>query len=173
MFKKIVVALDESDCAQQAFNVALELAKTTPAALGICSVVDPIIIGGTTPPSPAMDLVIRDMEVAARRLVADAVEVALRAGVTASARARNGVAAFEVLRYADDFGADLIVVGTHGRRGFKRFLMGSVAEVILREATIPVLVVRAARSADQKQRAGDTEYGDEPKHRSRQHAATA
>jgi nucleotide-binding universal stress UspA family protein len=144
MFNKIVVALDGSDSAQQAFSLALRLAQAENAELGICSVVDPIVIGGTTPPSPAMDIVIRDMEIEARRLVTDAVERAHRAGVRASGQARSGVAAFEVLRYADRFKADLIVMGTHGRRGIKHLLMGSVAEVVLRESSVPVLVVHAA-----------------------------
>jgi nucleotide-binding universal stress UspA family protein len=142
MFDRIAVALDGSDCAHQAFSVALRVAQAENAELGICSVVDPIVIAGTSPPSPAMDIVIRDMEIEARRLVADAVERAHREGLRASGQARSGVAAFEVLRYADRFKADLIVMGTHGRRGFKHFLMGSVAEVVLRESSVPVLVVR-------------------------------
>ena len=144
MFKKIAVALDGSDAAHQAFNVALRLAQAEHAELGICSVVDPIVIGGTCPPSPAMDVVIRDMEIEARRLVSDGVERADKAGLRASGQARSGVPAFEVLRYADRFGADLIVMGTHGRRGFQHFLMGSVAEVVLRESSVPVLIVRQA-----------------------------
>jgi nucleotide-binding universal stress UspA family protein len=143
MFKKIAVALDGSDAAQEAFNVAVQLAQAEHANLGICTVVDPIVVAGTTPPSPAMDIVIRDMEIEARRRVTDAVERAQLMGVTASGQARNGVPAFEVLGYAERLGADLIVMGTHGRRGFKHFLLGSVAEVVLRESKIPVLVARA------------------------------
>ena len=143
MFSKIAVALDGSEAAQEAFKVALELAQAEHAELGLCSVVDPIVVAGTTPPSPSMDIVIRDMEIEARRLVTHAVEVAHLSGVTATGQARNGVPAFEVLSYAERFGADLIVMGTHGRRGIKHFLLGSVAEVVLRESKIPVLVVRA------------------------------
>jgi nucleotide-binding universal stress UspA family protein len=143
MFKKIAVALDGSDAAQEALNVALQLAQADRAELGICSVVDPIVITGTCPPSPAMDLLIREKEVEARRFVTDAVERADRMGVTASGQTRSGVPAFEFLGYAERFGADLIVMGTHGRRGLKHFLLGSVAEVVLRESKIPVLIVRA------------------------------
>jgi nucleotide-binding universal stress UspA family protein len=90
-----------------------------------------------------MDIIIRDMEIEARRLVTHAIERAHLSGVTASGQSRNGVPAFEVLAYAGRFGADLIVMGTHGRRGVKHFLLGSVAEVVLREAKMPVLVVHA------------------------------
>ena len=159
MFRRISVALDRSDAAQEAFAVALQLAKTERAELGVCSVVDPIVIAGTSLPSPAMDLVIRDMEVEARRLVTEAVERAHQAGIRASGHAGNGLPAFELLRYADAFNADLIVIGTHGRRGFKHFLLGSVAEEILREASIPVLVVRSRMlSAEKQQAARDIEF---------------
>ncbi len=146
MFTKIVVALDGSEAAAKAFSVALGLAQAQKADLGICSVVDPIAITATSPPSPAMDLVVRDMEIAARRLVTDAIERAHREGVTATGQIRTGVPAFELLKYTERLGADLIVMGTHGRRGFSHFLMGSVAEVILRESQVPVLVVRTAAS---------------------------
>jgi nucleotide-binding universal stress UspA family protein len=52
------------------------------------------------------------------------------------------VAAFEILEYAEQFGANAIVMGTHGRGGLRRLFMGSVAETVLREATVPVIVVR-------------------------------
>jgi nucleotide-binding universal stress UspA family protein len=144
MFKKIAVGLDGSEPAPQAFAVALGLAQADGAELGVCSVVDPIAITATAPPSPAMDIVVRDMESTARRLVTDAIEQAERAGVKASGQVRTGVPAFELLNYAARIGADLIVMGTHGRRGFRHFLMGSVAEVVMRESNVPVLVVRAA-----------------------------
>ena len=68
MFKKIAVALDGSRCAEEAFKVALELAHAERAQLAICSVVDPIMIAGSSPlPSPAMEIVIDDMERFAKR----------------------------------------------------------------------------------------------------------
>ena len=149
MFKRIAVALDDSDCAREAFATALELAKTEGSEIGLCSVVDPIVISGSAPPSPEMDLVIRDMELAAQRLVRQGVEQAHAAGIVGSGQARCGVPAFEVLGYAKSFGADLIVVGTHGRRGLPHSLIGSVAEVVLRESNVPVLTVRG-RSATSK-----------------------
>jgi nucleotide-binding universal stress UspA family protein len=142
MFKKIAVALDGSACGEQAFEVALKLAETERAELGICSVVDPIMIVGTAPPSPAMDVVIGDMERWAKQLVASAVGRAHKNGVLASGGIRRGVAAFEILKYAEEFRANAIVMGTHGRGGLKRLLMGSVAETVLREAPVPVIIVR-------------------------------
>lgn len=53
-----------------------------------------------------------------------------------------GRPAHEILRYADDHGADHVVMGSHGRRGLDRLLLGSVAETVLRRSTVPVTVVR-------------------------------
>jgi nucleotide-binding universal stress UspA family protein len=151
MFKRIAVALDDSDCSREAFATAVELAKTEGSEIGLCSVVDPIVISGSAPPSPKMDLVIRDLELAAQRLVRQGVEQAHAAGIVASGQARCGVPAFEILRYVTSFGANLIVVGTHGRRGLPHFLLGSVAEVVLRESSVPVLTVRGRARPRAKQ----------------------
>jgi len=59
----------------------------------------------------------------------------------------EGNPATEILRVADMTNADLIVLGTHGRRGIKRFLMGSVAEYVMERATCPVLTVRTPPEA--------------------------
>jgi nucleotide-binding universal stress UspA family protein len=142
MFKKMAVALDGSHSAEEALEVAFNLARSERAELAICSVIDPIMIAGTAPPSPAMEVVIDDMERFARKLVAGAVERAGRSGITATGETRCGAPAFEILKYAADVGADAIVMGTHGRSGLKHFLMGSVAETLLREAKVPVIVVR-------------------------------
>jgi len=172
MFQRIVVALDSSEPAQEALSIAITLAQTTRGEIGICSVVDPIVVSGTAPPSAGMEIVVRDMETEAHRLIDDAVERAHRAAVRAHGETRCGAPAFELLQYAKRFGADVIVTGTHGRRGLKHLLMGSVAEVILREATVPVLVVRAARSAHDEQRADHAEHGKHAEHRGGRPAAT-
>lgn len=148
MFERIAVALDGSECSMQAFDLALQLAGSVGAEIGVCSVVDPVVVAGSAPPSPAMELVVRDMETSARRLVTEAVERARQAGLVASGQTRSGVPAYEVIKYAEHFHADLIVMGTHGRKGVKHLLMGSVAEMILRESAIPVLVIRGAKTAD-------------------------
>jgi nucleotide-binding universal stress UspA family protein len=59
---------------------------------------------------------------------------------------RTGHIATEVLSAVKEFGSDLIVIPTHGRAGLKRFVLGSVAEHVIRESTVPVLVMRAPAS---------------------------
>ncbi|HVA33449.1 MAG TPA: universal stress protein [Candidatus Baltobacteraceae bacterium] len=148
MFETIVVALDGSQCAVQAFDVALGLAKAEGSRMAIISVVDPILIAGTTPPSPASDLVLADMEKRAQQFVDDAAARARKAGVVAAGEVHLGVPYEEILRCARSHKASAIVIGTHGRGGIKRFFMGSVAESVLRAASCPVIVVREAEPAN-------------------------
>ncbi|MBV8490658.1 MAG: universal stress protein [Candidatus Eremiobacteraeota bacterium] len=142
MFKKIVVPLDGSACAQEAFDVALALARNESSELAICSIVDPIVIVGTMPPSPAADLMLADRETESRHLIEAALQKARAAGIKAEGEMHLGVPFDEILRYAKRQKADAIVMGTHGRTGLRRLFLGSVAESVLRETTCPVIVVR-------------------------------
>jgi len=142
MFKKIAVALDGSQCADEALDVALKLARSESAELAVCSVIDPLVIAGTTPPSPAVDQIIAARETESRHLVEEAVEKAHRAGIEAEGETRMGPPFDEILQFSKRHGVDAIVMGTHGRTGLKRLFLGSVAEYVLRAATCPVIVVR-------------------------------
>ncbi len=66
-----------------------------------------------------------------------------RAGVSIEAKVVQGAPAEEIVRFADAERCDLIVMGTHGRSGLARIALGSVAERVVRAATIPVLTIRA------------------------------
>ena len=147
MFKSVIVPLDGSECAQKAFAVAVDLAKQHGADVAICSIVDPVMVVGSAPPSPAMDVVLTDMQNEARRNVEDAVERARQAGVAARGEVITGLAFERILDFAKRNAADVIVMGTHGRQGLPRFFMGSVAEMVLRKSTCPVLIVREGAEA--------------------------
>jgi nucleotide-binding universal stress UspA family protein len=69
------------------------------------------------------------------------------AGLNAQGRVLTGHAAEQVIRAAEDEHADIIVMGTHGRRGFDRLLFGSVAEKVVKSAACPVLTVRPKETA--------------------------
>ena len=142
MFKKIVVPLDGSTCADEAFDVALKLGKSESAGLAICSIVDPLVIVGTNPPSATADQLLTDRENESRHVVEAAVEKAHLAGVQAQGEMHLGLPYDEILRFAKREGADAIVMGTHGRTGLKRLFLGSVAESVLHGASCPVIVVR-------------------------------
>jgi nucleotide-binding universal stress UspA family protein len=72
-----------------------------------------------------------------------------KGGVRVAGHAVLGDPASEIVRWANDHGCDLIVVGTHGRRGFQRFLLGSVAERVVRTADVPVLTAHLAPKAEE------------------------
>ena len=131
MTREILIATDFSDEAEGALRVAIDQARRFGARLHVLHV-----LAGS------------DVEVI--RLLANATalagpDVAVRVASTPGDPAR------EILRYARDHAIDLIVVGTHGRGGWSRVLLGSVADRVLRGATCPVLAVPAralARAPD-------------------------
>jgi nucleotide-binding universal stress UspA family protein len=150
MFMRIVVAIDGSQTSRHAFAVALDLARTNGAALQAYYVVENAPVYYDVPgwdPSKLRDELVEQGAVlgqdAAAAMKAAGVEGDVRIGESTSA---EDVATL-VLRAAASFSADLLVMGTHGRKGFQRLIAGSVAERCLREATLPVLVIPAAAVA--------------------------
>jgi nucleotide-binding universal stress UspA family protein len=94
--------------------------------------------------APGADLVPALRE-GGKRVLARAKTTAGKAGVPAKALLRemlSGPAAYPIVREAKKLGADLIVLGTHGRRGVRRLVLGSDAEQVVRTASVPVLLVR-------------------------------
>jgi nucleotide-binding universal stress UspA family protein len=101
----------------------------------------PFLAGDVNLPPSYLELQARARRQAEGRLAA-AVARARRAGVRAEGRLADGAPAQEILKWARRKRAGLIVIGTHGRSALGRFVMGSVAERVVRLATIPVLTVR-------------------------------
>ncbi len=137
--RRILHPTDFSDSSQTAFEVATALARDYDAELVACYV-EPwpaaTVIEGV-----ALDLPEGSFDTEVARLDE------LRAddpAVRLTRRARRGEAAAEILKLAAEYPADLIVMGTHGRSGLSRLVIGSVAETVLRQAPCPVLTVRAA-----------------------------
>ena len=150
MFKNILVPVDGSSPSKHAVEVAVMLAKDQQAKLQLIHVVDETVIPGgldgtNLPPDYIEKELARRHEIG--RKVLDRAESALAgtgvdATVSISGRTLSSVAD-TILEQAQRTGADLIVLGTHGRRGLTRVLMGSDAELVMREAKVPVLLVHA------------------------------
>ncbi|WP_233837799.1 universal stress protein [Paraburkholderia sp. ZP32-5] len=144
MYERILVALDGSPSAQRAFAEALELARLTGAVVEACCVVD----RGKWPADGSSGLDPEPVDMTGPEVSAalEGARVLLReTGVRGNVRTIDAYAesASTVLaRLADEIDADLIVMGTHGRQGLQRFLLGSVAESLVRSTDKPVLVVR-------------------------------
>src|SRR5579863_6089833 len=149
MMKRIVVAVDSSSCANRALEFALSLAKAEGSTLSICSVADPSAVYGTIEPMVMVERTLDAIDHDAEHAVNTAFERARSAGIPAERSVLKGDPANEIVAFADRAGADAIVLGTHGRSGLPRLLMGSVAEGVLRAATIPVVTVRADARIDE------------------------
>ena len=143
-FQTIVAALDFSDSAPDALDAALGLAADTPAArVHLLHVVASAAAELWSEDLPPVDL--RAVEQArtasaSAQLAALAVSRALDpSGVTSAIVV--GAAAVEILRYAEAHRADVIVLGSHGHGVVRRFLLGSVADKVVRESPCAVLIV--------------------------------
>ena len=137
MFDTVVVSTDGSESVERAITVALDLARTFDAEVHALYVVD----SSDVEASPEQ---VRDE---LRTALEDAGEDALRAVVDAADRevvtaVREGQPATEICGYVDDFDADMVAMGTRGRHGEHSFLLGSVAEAVVRRCPVPVLTVR-------------------------------
>ncbi|HEX5415118.1 MAG TPA: universal stress protein [Chloroflexota bacterium] len=149
MFQRILVAYDGSEPAKQAVQGAAKLAKDQHAQLRIVSVVD------LTPlyrrPYPGLDLgrIEQTVMQSTQEELVEAAAIAKQAGITPEtviARAGGQRVNDAIIAQAQSWPADLIVMGTHGRGGIERFVLGSVAEGVARGAPVPVLLYRTASS---------------------------
>jgi universal stress protein A len=145
-FKRILVATDFAESAERALEVAVELARTHRAELILLHVymdlpAYPEVTAGQ------VEAIYEEQ----RRWVEDALEQRARrarsAGLLARAVVRTGPPASTIAQTAADENADLVVIGTHGRSGLDRLIVGSVAERVVRLAPCPVLVVKARGTA--------------------------
>ena len=143
-FRRILHPTDFSPASRRAFAKAVHLAKASHAELIITHVqvsVVPIVDD-----SYVSVRAYREMEAAARResrkRLAVLVARAMRAGVRARTLLLEGVAADRIVRAAQSRRADVIVMGTHGRTGLTRLMLGSVAGRVVTRARCPVLTVR-------------------------------
>ncbi|ADG19997.1 UspA domain protein [Paraburkholderia atlantica] len=150
MFHRLLVALDGSDTASRAFDAALTLAAEADAELMPLYVIDVPVIAYDAPgfdPSTIEDAFIEE----GKRIAADAQARMTARGVKGTARTVEAATAGEdvahrIVETAREWHADAIVMGTHGRRGFQRLMLGSVAERVLRRASCPVLMIPAQAS---------------------------
>ena len=144
MYRKILVPTDGSACAMQAVHEAVELAKAIGAEVTFLYALENPLTSGVAAPEalPYSAQLWEDLRAMADEALAAATAVAGEAGVTARAlRVDNRPPVQAILENENDH--DLVIMGTHGRRGFNRWMFGSVAEGALRRAQRPFLLIRA------------------------------
>lgn len=147
-YKRILVPVDGSDTADAGLRQAIALARAQGARLRLVNIVDLSAVLAIPEAGFTIDTVIEDLERNGREVLADATKRAAKAGVkcdTALVEGAGRRVADHIADQAKRWKADAIVMGTHGRRGLSRVLMGSDAELVLRESTSPVMLVHAAK----------------------------
>ena len=147
MYQKILLAIDGSSTSNAALQEAIRLASDQGARLRLVHVLDfaPIdwAIEGYVEISALLDATRRTGE----QILDHATKQVENAGVAVESvllESEGDRIPTVIIEAAKNWPADLIVIGTHGRRGFSHLLMGSVAEGVLRTATVPILLIRAA-----------------------------
>ena len=146
MYKRILVPIDGSDTGRRGLKEAIALATEQKATLCLLHVTNDFPIMSEMPSTFDFEKYREELQQYGRNLLEDAKTLAASLGLGVETHLRDlkgGRVADAIVEEAKSAGCDLIVIGTHGRRGFRRALLGSDAESVLRESPVPVLLVRA------------------------------
>jgi nucleotide-binding universal stress UspA family protein len=139
--KTILVPVDFSKGSEQAVAKAAELARALGSPVHLLHVYQVPVLALPDAPVMASPTFIADLTSRAQAELNRHRERLTAEGITAQAEITEGVPASTIVEKAKALGAAMIVMGTHGRSGFQRFLLGSTAERVVRTATTPVLTV--------------------------------
>jgi len=145
MYQKILVPIDGSDTAALGLNEAIRLAKNQGARIRLVHIVNELIV---VLPEAYIDIgrVVDSLRSSGQTILANGEAVVRGAGVEVDTRlveAMGNAAGDQIIQLAKEWGAELIVCGTHGRRGIRRIVLGSDAEHIVRHTPVPILLVRS------------------------------
>ena len=139
MYDTVLFPTNGSEGADAALAHALELARKHDAEIHVLFVVNTTYAGSGAVEATTT---VESLRGAGDRVVAETVERITDEGVDAVGEVRDGEPYRVILDYADESDCDVIVMGTHGRRGLDRYLLGSVTEKVVRASDVPVLTVR-------------------------------
>ncbi len=146
MYKRVLVAVDGSDTSNLGLREAIALAKDQRSALRLIHVID-LIPAYSAVEAPYVAEYQKALRAAGQKVLTDCSATASTAGIEFDSKSivieTLGQHVYDAIEEeAERWPADLIVIGTHGRRGFRRLFLGSVAEGLTRVASKPVLLVR-------------------------------
>lgn len=146
MYKRILIPTDGSAPSEAAVKEGLELAKSLGAEATLLYVVEPVMTRILIGPEaiPYYPDLTRDLELAGKQALERAEGFAQYLGVLVKAELKQGSAAQVIVEEAAQH--DLVVMGTHGRSGLDRLLLGSITQKVLQRSPKPVLVVRMSES---------------------------
>ncbi len=149
MYRRILVPVDGSPAATQGLREAINLARDQGAAILLLHIVDEWRVAAGDIAAVNLEAGSKSLREAGAELLEQAESQARQAGVsveTALVEELGKPVGECIVQRAREWPADLIVCGTHGRRGMMRMLLGSSAEYIVRHAPVPVLLVRMAET---------------------------
>jgi nucleotide-binding universal stress UspA family protein len=139
----MVCAVDFSENSEYALQYALNLASVFNAELKLLHVVElPFLPSYSLAGVPDLSLPVEQVEESARAHMEELLKDCRKKYDRVNGDLRTGAPFLEIIGYARDVEADMIVVGTHGRSGLSHMLIGSVAEKVVRKAPCPVLSIR-------------------------------
>ena len=148
MYKRIVVPLDGSPLAEQALPHAVAQASQFGADLILLKVLAPLPEAVFS--APAAVLAAEKMSAELAHDYLEDVAAGIREqGVAVQVAGIEGEPYVEIIRFTEEQGADMIVLSTRGHSGFSRWLMGSVADRVVRGATVPVLLVQCQEACEE------------------------
>lgn len=146
MYETILIPTDGSDGVERAISHGVDVADRYDATVHALSVIDAanLLELGYTGDRADFEATVEPLEGHAKRAVEDVSEQARERGVEVVGVVRQGEPYESIVEYAEEGDVDLIVMGTHGRRGLSRYFLGSVTERVVRTVDVPVLTVRMA-----------------------------
>lgn len=146
MYQRILVPTDGSATSEKALTEAIAVARLSGGRIRLLHIVDALAVAAVADGFAAYSAeLLPQLREGGQQILARAQGLVTAAGISADATLREVVAGRVcdiVQEEAAAWQAELIVIGTHGRRGVQRLLLGSDAEQVLRTATVPVLLVR-------------------------------
>ena len=146
--RRILVPVDFTETAERAFQYAVELARKFDASVTVLHAYQIPAYGFPDAAIIASAELATQMANAGQARLDSLIDSNKTSGISMTAILRDGVPWEEIKAVAEEVHADLIVIGTHGRRGLARALLGSVAENVIRTSNLPVLVIHGPRDSD-------------------------
>ena len=162
ILQRVLVALDGSETARQAFTLALSLNRIYGSWLLLCSAVDrtAAIAAASTPEGvfPNVETILEQYDEVARSVLSEASSQATAAGARSATMLLDGAPAAAIVACAQESAVDAIVLGTQGKRGLERVFLGSTAEGVLRMADVPTFIVSPAAHPSQPSNGNPDEH---------------
>lgn len=145
MYKRILVPVDGSDTSMRGLGEAMKIAHDSGGQLCLFHVVNELVLDYPCGAQPSGMTLVDSLRELGNGLLRQGEDLVRKQGLSVESvlfEGFGGSAADPIVAQARKWNADLIVMGTHGRRGLRRLAMGSDAEMVVRESSVPVLLVR-------------------------------